>query len=151
CPVPGDLVLAFASDNKTLASATGSDAIRLWDATTGQAQQQLAGPGDDPVLSLTFAADGKTLAVGHRNNLIRVWDLGQAKVIQQMKYPGPVSALAYARDGKTLAASGSNMVGLYDASNGQQIRSFGPKEGPLLPVVASIAFAPDGKTLATGS
>src|SRR5207247_8999595 len=41
CPVPGDLVLAFASDNKTLASATGSDAIRLWDATTGQAQQQL--------------------------------------------------------------------------------------------------------------
>ena len=149
-PTAGDLILAFAPNGNAVASATGTDAVRLWDIAGGKELRKFEGPAGQEVLSVTFAPDGKTLAVGYRNQMIRLWDPDQAKVITDLKYPGPVSALAYSQDGKTLAASGAGKIVIYDALKGQELRQFGPKEGTL-PTVACIAFSPDGRTLATGS
>jgi hypothetical protein len=112
--------------------------------------RKFEGPAGDEVLSVTFSPDGKTLAVGYRNQTVRLWDAEQAKVASELKYPGPVAALAYSQDGKTLAAGGAGKIVIYDPIKGQELRQFGPKKGTL-PTVASIAFSPDGRTLATGS
>jgi WD40 repeat protein len=158
-PVAGDLILAFAPNGKAIASCVtnqpgsgnGTDPIRLWDISGGKEIRKFEGPAGDKVLSLTFAPDGKTLAAGYHNQTIRLWDADQAKIISELKYPGPVAALAYSQDGKTLAASGGGKIAIYDAVKGEELRQFGPKDGTPLPTVASIAFSPDGKTLATGS
>jgi hypothetical protein len=142
--------MAFSADGKTIASATGGDAIRLWDAASGTEKGLLPNRDQDDVLALSFAPNGKALVSSHRSQTIRLWDLAQARVTRQVKF-GPAYALAYARDGKTLAVAGAVAIAVFDADSGQQIRQFGSKDGAHLSSVASIAFAPDGKTLATGS
>lgn len=151
-PQAGDLILLFAPDGKTVASAAGSDAVRLWDPTSGKEQTQLAGPAGDEVLCLGFHPSGKSLAVGYRTQGIKLWDLEKRQVLGEFKYPGPVYALAYSQSGKALAAAGNGKIALLDPATAQEILKFGdPKEGAALSSVACMAFAPDGKTLATGS
>jgi len=150
-PKSGDLVLSCAPDGKTVASAAGFDAVHLWDPQTGNELRKLEGPPDEEVLSVAFAPDSKTLAVGYRNQAVRLWDAAEAKIITQLKYSGPVYALAFSRDGKTLAASGAGKIAVFDVAMAQEIRQFGPEDSSVPPYVGCLAFAPDGKTLATGS
>ena len=73
----------------------------------------------------------------------------------------PVRAVAVSPDGKVVAASRGNQVHLYDAKKGDflktlldpQLKSADGKEAKAAHVslVESMAFSPDGKTLATGS
>lgn len=149
-PAAGDVLLAYSPDGKLLASATERDGVRLWNLSNPDQPQHLPPVAGDSILSLTFAPDAKTLAVGHRSGAIRLWDVAQAKSTSELKYSGPVNALAYSQDGNTLAASGGKDVALWDAA-GKPLRQFGPKETVLLPAVSCLAFSPDGKMLATGS
>jgi WD40 repeat protein len=150
------MLLTFAPDNQTLASVCETDAVRLWNAETGKQEKQLGEPGDVRALSLAFSPDGRFLAVGYRNDSMRIWDVKDGKVVhEQIKYTGKpdgrVSALAFAQDGKTLAASGSSTIALVDAAEGKVIRSFGPKDGALAPDVTALAFSPTGKIVASSA
>jgi len=73
----------------------------------------------------------------------------------------PVRAVAVSPDGKTVAASRGNQIHLYDGKKGDFVKTFAD---PLLKtpdgkdakaahisLVESLAFSPDGKTLASGS
>ncbi len=158
--------LAFAPDSKTLAAAAGAEAVHLWDAASGQLDKKLEGSGNDPVLSLTFAPNsGQYLAVGHRHQGIRIWDVAQTRIHQHLKFAGKVHALAYAPDGKTLAAAGAFLdpgndkdgkppalpaptIVLYNPATGAEIRRLAPVEGSPLFEITALAFGPDGKTLA---
>jgi len=73
----------------------------------------------------------------------------------------PVRAVSVTGDGKTIAASRSNKVFLFNAADGAALKEFldpnltGPDKKKVaashLSLVESMAFSPDGKTLATGS
>jgi WD40 repeat protein len=58
----------------------------------------------------------------------------------------PITALAFAPDGKTLAWGGSQVVRLCDAVTGKELRQFQGHTG----WIESVAFSPDGKLLASG-
>ena len=65
--------------------------------------------------------------------------------IGSLEEPGAVSALAFAPVGTSVAAAGDPLFGLWDVQTRQMVASFG--EAP----AASVAFSPDGATLATAA
>ena len=76
-----------------------------------------------------------------------VWDLPPPGAIP-LRHGGPVSALLFTPDGKTLiSGSGDRLIRLWDPATGKERRRLQGHTGAVL----SLALAPDGKRLASGS
>jgi WD40 repeat protein len=147
---PGEALLAFAPDGKTI--ITASDAVRLWNADTGAEIGPFAIKTGDPVMALACSPDGNTVALGMHSSLIEMWSVKERKSIGSRQYPGTLHALAWSPDGKSLAAAGGAKILIYDPTDSALVKSFDVKEGPssAFPLVASLAFGPESKTLAAG-
>jgi len=80
---------------------------------------------------------------------VRVWDVAQRKESAKLSGTTAMTSVAFAPDGKTLAAGGlDNSVWLWDATNWQA------KPRPLTghtERVNAVAFSPDSQRLASGS
>jgi WD40 repeat protein len=154
--------VAFSPDGKTLASGSDDSTIILWDVGTGQALGQPLTGHTSSVNSLAFSPDGKTLASGSGDNAIILWDMGTRQTLGQplTGHTNGVNSLAFSPDGKTLASGGCGKLGplsflcqegeirLWDMATHQALGQ--PLTGHAS-LVDSVAFNPDGKTLASGS
>jgi WD40 repeat protein len=140
-------------DAKTLAFA-GEHAVSLYDAETGKAVHHFAGH-NGPVAALAFSTDGKWLASGDMiSGEAFVWDIESAKTVHRFGgHPGGATVLAFSHDGKILAVG----EGTFQTGAGERyIRLFDQEKGRLkqkivahVNNVASLSFAPDGRTLAS--
>ncbi|HBI41263.1 MAG TPA: hypothetical protein DDY78_00195 [Planctomycetales bacterium] len=147
--------LAYSPDGKTLASGSHDKNIRLWDVATGKVVSTLEVP-TERVQSVAFSPDGRTLASAGVKTL-QLWDAATGKNIRTIEATGwEFSTLAFSPDGLLLAAANcalgprptrdTVMVKLWEVSTGKEIGAM--KEQPWS--VYSLAFSPDGKTLAAG-
>jgi WD40 repeat protein len=171
-PVGGD-VLALSHDGRWLAATPfrreqsagfGDKRVLLWDTTTGKKVRSLS---DHPhwVSCAAFSPDGTTVAVGtytgpdfprERFSAIHIWDVAAGKKIGLLDEPGQAAmALAFSPDGRMLAVgSQDNTIRLWDVAHRRQLHQLGERYDPrnqnMTRVVGfpSVAFAPDGKTLA---
>ncbi len=145
-----DLVLAFAPDSKSF--ATASNTVRVWNAESGDAIVQLPVKFVDSAGALAWSPDGKTLALGFTSGLIELWDVKDKKSVGSFKYAGSLHAVAWSPDGKKLAAAGGVKIVVWDTQTSAIVHNFDFKEGPAptFPTVKCLAFGPDGKTLAAG-
>jgi RNA polymerase sigma factor (sigma-70 family) len=144
--------VAFSRDGKTVA-ACAAPAIRFWDTTTGAERPGLAGLDarvdtlGSRVLSLAFSTDGKTLVSGGSDHAVRVWDLRTRQELRPAGGHGAaIDAVAFSPDAEQVAtASADHTVRLWDAASGREGRQL-----ECGGAVGCLAYAPDGKTLATG-
>lgn len=153
---PGPAALALSPDGKTLITAHQSQLVHVWDVASRKekllpAELTLRGP------ALAFTPDGKRLVTGWTDNFLRLIDLRGNKVVRSFpmlprNFYGR-KMLAFSPDGRLLAVVGwGHTVRLWDPDTGKEVRqlSLAPPSPYSGAFSASVAFAPDGKTLAAG-
>ncbi len=155
--------VAFSPDEQTLASGSFDNTIRLWNAITGEHIRKLEGH-TDTVRSVAFSPDGQTLASGSDDNTIKLWDVASGTLKDTLEeHTGDVNSVAFSPDG-TILASGSNdnTIRLWNTITGEPLwtRAGTSLQGSDEPIwfvnsvvnarVRSVAFSPDGTTIASG-
>jgi tricorn protease-like protein len=116
-----------------------------WGLHTGQEVSRLDTPRE--VLSLACAPDGKTVAVGRDGGGVLLWDPYRNEQPQTLNQKGRVRSLAWSPDGRILAVAAEMEVHLWDVAAREVLATL---QGHSY-CVWSVAFAPDGRTLLSGS
>ena len=144
--------------------------IRLWDANTGELLKTLIGH-TSVVNSVVFSPDGKTIASGSGHwagyegiysdgEEIRLWNANTGELLKTLTgHKDVVSSVVFSPDGNLIVSgdwyswdgylsSGtwSGEIRVWDAKTGEHIKTLTGHTGG----VSSVAFSPDGKTLASG-
>jgi WD40 repeat protein len=165
--------VAYSRDGRTLVSQSGDGTVTRWDATTrerissirirlemrGIHTRAVFSPDLNIVAALTLArpqtADGGTT---HRPGtdprtywVAGVWDLAAKRELASFA-SSPTGSLAISPDGRLLAAAGWNelsnpniqRIKIWDLATQREVATPVPRSRHL----ASLAFSPDGKTLA---
>jgi WD40 repeat protein len=171
--------LAFTPDGKTLAVATykyypptlcdwvlgflgGSflgpkgyydGTIRLWDVATRKERASLKLPGG--AYSLAFSAGGKRLAIGGKEEVLlaeyRAGTLRRRATLDWLRPYEPYQSIGrviFSPDGEKLAAVKGHAIRVWDTATGKKLATFKGHTGSY---ISSMAFSPDGKTLAYAS
>jgi WD40 repeat protein len=138
--------VAYSPDGQRLARF-GGEAVKVWDAQTGQELLTLKGlTGRGRYVA--YSLDGRRLARSGMSNTVQVWDARTGQEILSLKaHAGPIEGLAFSPDGIRLASGWwDKMVQVWEAQSGQAILSCKGHTDPVL----GVAFSPDGKRLASG-
>ena len=159
--------VAFSPDGKTLAAGWTAPGLRpgsrvavatLWDLAKGKQIERLE-PSPGPLTTLAFSPDRRLLAVATQDFPLigeaTLWDIASGKALSTLVANG-VDCLAFAPDGKTLAAGcvanyrngkkETHHVRLWDFGAGKDIHYLRHEFR-----VLCLSFTADGKTLASGS
>src|SRR5215469_16188110 len=162
---------AFSPDGKKLVSGgNGGDPgnIRVWDVATGKERLSLQGHDGSVVYSVAVSPDGKTFASGGGGNgaaTLTLWDLSAGKALRDLGGKGNgARAVAFSPDGRVLAAAYGSLgwfgrpPAMRPLTVGSVVRLWDVRTGKLLHTleghgkgVCSLAFAPDGTHLVSGS
>jgi WD40 repeat protein/beta-lactamase regulating signal transducer with metallopeptidase domain len=161
---------ALSSDGRTVALANADNTIRLYDTGTGKELHQFKSHANGTA-SLAFSPDGKMLASrDSADNSILLFDVGAGRelrriVLRARREPaqgtvvifgggggsgGTGAGMSFSPDGQLLVAPGpgggdsGNTLVLLDVAAGKELRKI-----ELPQPITSLAFAPNGRTLAT--
>jgi WD40 repeat protein len=145
--------VVFAPNGKSLATGSADGTVRIWDAQTGKEVQRWV-VHESGVLALAYTKDGKGVVTADALHNVQLWDPATGKEVRRFGERGTatrkdaVYCCAWAPDGKTVALGRlDGTIRLHDAATGKEIRMVGRHPGH----VWSVAFSPDGKTLASSA
>lgn len=111
-------VVSFSPDGKRIATASQDGTAKVWDAATGQLLLTLSGHLGN-VFDAVFSPDSTRLATASMDGTIKLWDVstGSSRSEQPLTFFNPSGyyfiAVAFAPDGKRLAAGGDGTIRIY--------------------------------------
>lgn len=155
--VGGAGAAAFSRDGWTLAVGKRDSQVSLWNLA-GKPSERAAFAVTGNVGAVAFASNGKLLAVGDEKKSLTLLDLTDTKPRNLGTVATPdcfVYALAFSPDGKVLAYAGyGSVVALVKVTDNGLVTDVKFPGHPIpgadgICRVWSLAFAPDGKTLAS--
>jgi WD40 repeat protein len=140
------LGLAFSRDSQTVSACGSQGALAVWNTGSGRSEAILQGQAATGG-RVALAPNGTALAIENRNSTVTLWNLpaGDGR-IDLGAHCGPARALAFSRNGATLALADDAGIWLSDVATGRSCA------GPALDSrgVLCLAFSADGGALATG-
>ncbi|MEV7340514.1 AAA family ATPase [Streptomyces sp. NPDC093544] len=136
--------VAFSPDGTMIAAASADSTASLWNvsdpAYPSQVGEPLAGSSGE-MYALGFSPDGRTLATGSGDSKVRLWSIPTSDMIGRIG--------AFRPDGQVLAtAARDGRVRLWKVAPPDRPASLGDAITPAETEVRSLAFSPDGRTLA---
>jgi WD40 repeat protein len=157
----------FSPDGKTIASGANDNTVKLWDIATGR--ELFTGRHSNSVKSVAFSPDGKAILSASFDKKLKLWDAATGREIRTFAgrssgsesttgHSSSVHSAAFSPDGRTIVSGGGdeevfsfslqdNTLRLWEAATGREIRVLAGHSSAVL----SVAFSPDGKTIASGS
>jgi len=155
----GVISVACAPDGITIATGDANGSTYLWDIATGKLTNTFLDPNGPGVNVEAFAPDSITLAIGGGPGGIFLWDTATGRTTATLPLSSntpQVNAVAFSPDGTTLAAGDLNgRTYLWDTATGKLTATLtDPARHAVKPTdptgheVTSVAFSPDGTTLA---
>jgi len=135
--------IAMTPDGTSVVTKGFGPTTQLWDVATGKKVKQWRANDLGPALAM--APDGKSLAEGGYDG-VHFWELPTGKRRdQRLQLKHGVSVVAFAPDGKTVAAGGGdNGLHIWDLATEKQV---GPADVECEPVLA-VSYSPRGTMLA---
>ncbi|MDP6543443.1 MAG: protein kinase [Phycisphaerae bacterium] len=130
-------------DNKVLPGVT------LWRLSDGKYIRTISGQGDG-LYTFAFSPNSKLIATGHNNHVIRLLDVKTDEVRVVMHgHKSRVVALAFSPDGRRIVSVGRKVI-IWDPFTAQPVTTLLNNEGERNPEFHSVAFSPDGRSIAVG-
>lgn len=129
-------------------AGTSAEEGRIWEVSTGKELRHIDGR------NFALAPDGRSFAAPAAADMIRHWSVVTGE--EEFAYPGPKlppawpgwPGMVFSPDGRLLAVkNGRTGIELWEIATGKVRRRFTGHQGRII----AFAFAPDGRTLLTGS
>jgi WD40 repeat protein len=134
--------IAFSFDSKTLAAAGSDGELKLWNVEAAREHAVLH--GHTGWVFVALSSNGTLLASTGEDKTIRLWD--PINAMELVVLGGDGRCVALSADGMTLAQGGDGTVLIWDLDT-KKVQATLKGHSWL---VDSVAFSPDGRTLASG-
>jgi WD40 repeat protein/serine/threonine protein kinase len=146
--------ISFSPDGGRVATGSHDHTARLWDAAGNQLA--LLDGHTDWIYQVSFSPDGRRLVTGSGDGTARLWDAVTGNQLAILEGHTGTVCVSFSPDGTTIATGGGTnpekastdkTARLWDAATGRLLATLEGHNGGL----ASVAFSPDGRRLATAS
>jgi periodic tryptophan protein 2 len=142
--------IAYSPDSQRIITAADDGKIKVWDVNSGFCvvtfTEHISG-----VTACEFAKKGNVLFTTSLDGSVRAWDLIRYRNFRTFTAPSRLSfsSLAVDPSGEVVCAGSIDSfdIHIWSVQTGQLLDRLSGHEGP----VSSLAFAPDGATLVSGS
>ena len=155
--IPSFSVIAFSPDGKRTVSASGSR-MRILDIDSG-AQREISGH-TGTIRYLHYSPDGRFFlsastdeagSIGGKgiDNSVKVWNAETGQEVMTLSHSGGVGTAVFSSDGRLIVSRDNNTVYIWDARNGNRIRTISIPNVSGFPRL--LALSPDGSKIAVAS
>ncbi|OAI39250.1 hypothetical protein AYO40_01385 [Planctomycetaceae bacterium SCGC AG-212-D15] len=146
--------VAFSPNGRLLASLS-SEAVRLWEASTGEPIRTLGPVGGRNRYGLAISPDSRYVAVTTDDPLVAIWEAATGEEVQVFRnHTSAVKNVAFSPDGQLVASGAGDIarsqpgeVKVWQAASGQEVFSLHGHTDPIY----GVAFSPNGRRLVSAS